>query len=114
MRAMVPSSFMISQITAGRIEPGKAREIDAGFRMPGAHQHAAFARDQREDVAGRDDVAAPFVGSIAVAMVSARSCAEMPVEMPSRASIDTVKAVRLRDRLRPTIASSRARSARAP
>ena len=44
--------------------------------------------------------AAPLVGSIAVAMVRARSCAEMPVEMPSRASIDCVKAVRLRERLR--------------
>ena len=44
--------------------------------------------------------AASFVGSIAVAMVRARSCAEMPVEMPSRASIDCVKAVRLRGALR--------------
>ena len=35
-----------------------------------------------------------LVGSIAVAMVRARSWAEMPVATPSRASIDTVKAVR--------------------
>ena len=33
---------------------------------------------------------------MAVAMVRARSWAEMPVAMPSRASIETVKAVRLR------------------
>ena len=41
---------------AGGVEAGQPREIDAGFRMPGPHQHAALARDQREDVAGRDDV----------------------------------------------------------
>ena len=41
---------------AGRVEAGEAREIDAGLGMAGAHQHAALARDQREDVARRDDV----------------------------------------------------------
>ena len=41
---------------AGRIEAGQPREIDAGLRVPGADQHAALARDQREHVAGRDDV----------------------------------------------------------
>ena len=41
---------------AGRVEPGEAREIDGGLRVAGADQHAALARDQREDVAGRDDV----------------------------------------------------------
>ncbi len=35
----------------------------------------------------------PLVGSTATAMVWARSCAEMPVVTPSRASIETVKAV---------------------
>jgi hypothetical protein len=44
---MVPSSFMISQMTA---------EVDRGFRMAGPHQHAALARDEWEDVAGRDEV----------------------------------------------------------
>ena len=57
MRAIVPSSFMTSQMTAAGIEPGKSREIDGGFRVTGADQDAAFARDEREDVAGRDDVA---------------------------------------------------------
>ncbi|KIQ67937.1 hypothetical protein Wenmar_03392 [Wenxinia marina DSM 24838] len=36
---------------------------------------------------------------MATATVRARSCAEMPVEMPSRASIETVKAVSCRDEL---------------
>ena len=31
-------------------------EIDGGFGMAGAYQHAAFLRAQREDVAGLDDV----------------------------------------------------------
>ena len=41
---------------AGGVEPGEPREIDAGLRVPGADQHAALARDQREHVARRDDV----------------------------------------------------------
>ena len=39
-----------------RIEPGEARQIDRRFRMAGADQHAALARDEREHVPGRDDV----------------------------------------------------------
>ena len=35
----------------------------------------------------------PFVGSIATWIVTERSCAEIPVVTPSRASIETVKAV---------------------
>jgi hypothetical protein len=35
----------------------------------------------------------PFDGSIATWIVRARSCAEIPVEIPSRASIETVNAV---------------------
>ena len=93
-RAIVPSSFMISQITPAGFRPGQPREIDRRLGVAGAHQHAAVARHQREDVAGRDDVAAALAtGSIATAMVRARSAAEMPVVTPSRASIETVKAV---------------------
>ena len=42
---------------AGRIESGKAREIDGSLGVAGADQHAAILGDQREDVAGRHDVA---------------------------------------------------------
>ena len=35
---------------AGRIEPGDARQIDGRFGLPGAHQHAAVARAQRQHV----------------------------------------------------------------
>ncbi len=41
---------------ARRVEPGKPRDIDRRLGMPGAHQHAAVARDQREDMAGRHDL----------------------------------------------------------
>jgi hypothetical protein len=41
--------------------------------------------------------AGPLFGSIAVAIVCARSGAEIPVVTPSRASMETVKAVSCRD-----------------
>ena len=53
---MVPSSFMISQITDGRLEAGQSGEVAAGFGVAGAHQHAAVPRGDRKDVAGLDDV----------------------------------------------------------
>ena len=49
---MVPSSFMISQITPDGLSAGEPRDLDRGLGMAGAHQHAAVARHQREDVAG--------------------------------------------------------------
>ena len=84
---------MISQITPDGIEPGEPRDVDRGLGMAGADQHAARTRDQREDVAGRDDGVGAVVASIATAMVRARSAALIPVVTPSRASIETVKAV---------------------
>jgi hypothetical protein len=59
--------------------------------VAGADQHAAFARDQREDVAGVTIWSGPLDASIATEMVRARSPAEMPVVTPSLASIETVK-----------------------
>ena len=79
---------------AGRVEPGQARDVDRGLGMAGAHQHAALAGDQREDVARRlDIVGAALAGRSRPAMVRARSGAEMPVVTPSRASMEVVKAV---------------------
>ena len=91
---MVPSSFMISQITADGVQAGEAREVDAGLRLPGALEHAAGARHEREDVARLHQVLRRRIpGSIATWMVCARSAAEMPVVTPSRASTETVNAV---------------------
>ena len=41
---------------AGGIEAGQARQVDGGFGLAGAHQHAALARAQREDVAGTGEI----------------------------------------------------------
>ena len=56
----------------------------------------------------------PERGSIATATVRARSCAEMPVVTPSRASIETVKAVSWRDEFACAISGSPSASSRSP
>ena len=56
----------------------------------------------------------PLSGSIAVATVCARSGAEMPVDTPSRASIETVKAVAKRPSLRRAIIGRPSSSTRSP
>ena len=43
---------------ARRVEPGQARDVDRGLGVPRAHQRAALARQQREDMARRGDVVA--------------------------------------------------------
>ena len=90
-RAIVPSSFMISQITAAGVRPARrARSQPAsvwpartstppacaitGKMWPGCTMSEGFAS-----------------GAIAARTVRARSAAEMPVVTPSAASIDTVK-----------------------
>ena len=94
IRAIVPSSFMISQITPDGLSPASRDDVDRRLGMAGADQHAAVAGDQREDMAGRDDVVArPSLRRSRPRSVRARSAAEMPVVTPSRASIETVKAV---------------------
>ena len=61
MRDMVPSSFMISQMTPAGLQPGQARQVDRALGLAGAHQHAARPGPQREDVAGADQVLGPGV-----------------------------------------------------
>ena len=41
---------------ADKRQAGKLAEIDRGFGVAGAHEHAAFARDQRKDVAGAQEI----------------------------------------------------------
>ncbi len=91
---MVPSSFMISQITAAGLQPAMRGQVAAGLGVAGAHQHAAIDGLQREDVAGLHQVAGlAALGATAACTVRARSAAEMPVVTPSAASIETVNAV---------------------
>ena len=47
---------------AARIEPGEPREVDRGFGLSGAHEHAAFARAQRKGVARAQEVGRRRVG----------------------------------------------------
>ena len=54
---MVPSSFIISQITPGRVEPRQARQVDRRLGLAGPLEHAAGAALEREHVARLDEVA---------------------------------------------------------
>jgi hypothetical protein len=58
---MVPSSFMISQITADGLSPA-LRDIDRGLGVASAHQGATLARDEGEHMAWGDDLLAPTFG----------------------------------------------------
>ena len=61
-RAIVPSAFMISQMTPARRQAGEAGEVDGGLGVTGALEHAAGLRAQREDVAGAAEVGGVRVG----------------------------------------------------
>src|SRR5258706_1760216 len=106
MRAIVPSSFMISQMTAAGVKPAiRARSHPAsvwpartstppgcaitGKTWPGCTMSDGFAS-----------------GATAARTGRARSAAEMPVVTPSAASIDTVKVVPCPERLAETISGS--------
>jgi hypothetical protein len=45
---------------AGRIKAGQPRNIDRSFRVTGAHENAALARNQRKHVPGHHDVLWPL------------------------------------------------------
>ena len=90
---MVPSAIHDFADHAGGRQAGQARQVHRGFRLAGAHQHAAFARAQRKMWPGRARSAGRQSGSMAARMVRVRSAAEMPVVTPSRASMDSQNAV---------------------
>ena len=79
---------------AGRVEPGEPRQVDGGLGLA----RAAAGRRRRAPCSGwtwPEWIRSwrSFVGSIATWIVRERSCAEMPVVTPSRASIVFMKAV---------------------
>ena len=90
---MVPSSFMISQITAAGLRPAsRARSTPASVcpvrsSTPPGRAMSGNTWPGCTSSSGRDS------GSMATWIVCALSAAEMPVVTPSRASTDTVKAV---------------------
>ena len=100
---------------AGGVESGEPREIDRSFGLSGADQHAAIGRAQRENVAGTREVARPGArAGLPARMVRVRSAAEIPVVTPSRASMDSQKAVPKLDVLCGDIRGRRSASQRSP
>ena len=92
-RAMVPSSFMISQITPAALRPASRAMSTAASVWPVRTRTPPSRATRGKTWPGETISWAPCVGSMATAMVRARSGAEIPVVTPSRASIETVKAV---------------------
>ena len=92
-RAIVPSSFMISQITAAGSSPAMgARSMEASV-WPARLSTPPSAARSGNMWPGRARSCGRVFGSMATRTVSARSAAEMPVVTRPRASIETVNAV---------------------
>ena len=87
-RAIVPSSFMTSQITPAGVSPARrARSTDPSVWPARSSVPPGRARNGKT-CPGCTMSRAPLPGSAATLIVRARSPAEMPVSMPSRASIE--------------------------
>src|SRR5215207_646980 len=92
-RAMVPSSFIISQMTPAGCSPANlARSTDPSV-WPARFNTPPFWAFNGKICPGRARSLGLLFGSIATCTVVARSAAEIPVVMSLRASIDTVNAV---------------------
>ena len=92
-RAIVPSSFMISQTTPAGVRPARRARSTAASVCPTARARRRLGRAAGRRAPGCTRSCGVEVGSIATWIVRARSAAEMPVVTPSRASIETVNAV---------------------
>jgi hypothetical protein len=92
-RAIVPSSRMISQITPDGLRPASRATSTAASVWPARTSTPPSRATSGKTWPGETICSGPLAASIATAMVRARSAAEMPVVTPSRASIETVKAV---------------------
>ena len=90
---MVPSSRMISQITPDGLSPASRATSTAASVCPARTSTPPGRATSGKTWPGETIASGPLLASIATAMVRARSAALMPVVTPSRASIDTVKAV---------------------
>ena len=94
MRAMDPSSFMISQMTPAGVRPARRARSTGALRLPGAHQDAAALRLERKHVPRCHQVFGAAVGAGGEAgRVGRDRPALMPVVTPERASMLTVNAV---------------------
>ena len=99
-RAMVPSSRIISQITAEGLRPASRAISTPASVCPARSRQPPSRASSGKTCPGVARSSAPLCGLMATAIVRARSGAEIPVETPVRASIETVKAVLKRLSLR--------------
>ncbi len=90
-RAIVPSSFMISQMTPAGFRPARRARSTAVSVWPARCSTPPGFAATGNTWPGRTRSPGPFVGSIATWIVCERSAAEIPVVTPSRASIELSK-----------------------
>ena len=93
MRAIVPSSCMISHITPEGLSPAKREISTAASVWPARTSTPPSLARKGNTWPGVTISSLVLLPSMATLTVRARSPAEMPVVTPCRASIDTVKAV---------------------
>ncbi len=92
-RAIVPSSFMISQITPAGASPASLARSTAASVCPERCSTPPARACNGNTCPGWTRSRGVAAGSIATRIVWARSAALIPVVTPSRASTETVKAV---------------------
>ena len=90
---MVPSSFMISQITADGLVPAMLARSQPASVWPARISTPPSTACSGKIWPGCTRSLALASGATAACTVRARSAAEMPVVTPSAASMETVKAV---------------------
>ncbi len=103
---MVPSSFMISQITAAGVRPARAPRSQPASVWPARISTPPGWAVSGKMWPGCTRSLASASRATAACTVRERSAAEMPVVTPSAASIDTVKFVPCTVPLRDTIGYS--------
>src|SRR5215211_4103574 len=98
-RAIVPSSFMISHMTPAGLRPARRARSTAASVWPARCRTPPGRARKGKTCPGMTRSSGPVASSTAIRQVCARSAAEMPVETPSFASMETVKAVPRREEL---------------
>src|SRR5918994_4787315 len=98
-RAIVPSSFMISQITPAGLRAAIRERSTAASVWPARCRTPPGRARKGKTWPGMTRSSGSVASSTATLHVCARSAAEMPVETPSLASMETVKAVPMREEL---------------
>ena len=92
-RAIVPSSFMISQTTPAGLRPASRARSTAASVWPDRCRTPPGRARSGKTWPGCTRSCGPLVGSMATWIVRERSAAEIPVVTPSRASTEIVNAV---------------------